>query len=223
MCVVVVCRICCGCVSFPRAAASRSGCAARTLAFKLLLPIRAGRASPSYEHNFSCFMCCCAIAAGCLQALEGADQRSSTYHSLLLELLQEAERTAHKPAPRLVFMACMGRLLPRLGLYVVRHLEALMPLLLEWVHAYDEQSSVVALQLLALLVRCAWPRMGVHAGVVRRHVGQVIQQELVEQGARTNKSHLVSQELRHEVQGGGGAGTRRVRAGQQLLQLLDTL
>lgn len=204
----------------------KSGCAARTLAFKLLqLPIRAGRALPSYKHSFSCFTCYCAAAVGCLQALEGADQRSSTYHSLVLELLQEAERTAHKPAPRLVFMACMGRLLPRLGLYVVRHLAALMPLLLEWVHAYDEQSSVVALQLLALLVRCAWPRMGVHAGVVRRHVEQVIQQELVEQGARSNKSQLVTlpELCRHEVQGGGGADTLRARVGQQLLQLLDSL
>jgi hypothetical protein len=95
-----------------------------------------------------------------------------------------------------------------------------MPLLLEWVHAYDEQSSVVALQLLALLVRCAWPRMGVHAGVMRRHVEQVMQQETVEQGARADGSQIVSQE---QVQGDGAVGTRRYRAGQQLLQLLDSL
>lgn len=147
-----------------------------------------------------------------LQALEGKDQRSSAYHSLLIELLQEAERTAFKPQPRLVFMACVARLVPQLGLYVVRHLAALMPLLLEWAHAYDEQSSVVALQLLALLVKYAWPRMGVHAGVIRKHVGEVMGQETVEQGPR-----------QQQQQQGRGVSSRRYRAGQQLLQLLDAL
>jgi hypothetical protein len=148
-----------------------------------------------------------------LQALEGRDQRSTAYHSLLIELLQEAERTAFKPQPRLVFLACVARLVPQIGLYTVRHLAALMPLLLEWVHAYDEPSSVVALQLLSLLVKFAWPRMGVHAGVIRKHVGEVLGQEAVEQGPR-------QQQQQHQCQ---GVSSRRYKAGQQVLQLLDAL
>lgn len=102
----------------------------------------------------------------------------------MLDLVREAERTAHKPKPRLVFMACLARLVPVLGLYTVRHFAALMPLLTEWVHAYDMDSSVVALQLLGLVVVCAWPRMGVHAKVLLQHVEAVMKQERVEQGQR---------------------------------------
>jgi hypothetical protein len=149
-----------------------------------------------------------------LQALEGRDQRSTAYHSLVIELVREAERTAFKPQPRLIFMACVARLLPQLGLYVVRHLAALMPLLLEWTHAYDEQSSVVALQLLALLVKYAWPRMGVHAGVIRKHVGEVLAQEQVEEGPRQQQQQQQEQQ---------GRCSRRYQAGQLLLQMLDAL
>lgn len=166
----------------------------------------------------------------CAQALEGKDPRSPTYHSFLLELLQEAERTAYKPQPRLVFMACVARLVPRLGLYVVRHLAALMPLLLEWVHAYDEESSVVALQMLCLLVQQAWPRMGVHAGVIRQHVEQVVRQEQVEQGTRAAAGQQHGKKLQEVGQSGRfGASTtaavcsRRTEAGQQLLRVLSSL
>jgi len=47
------------------------------------------------------------------------------------------ERSAHKPQQRLTFMSCLAMLLPRLGLYSVRHFSRLMPLLLEWTHAFD--------------------------------------------------------------------------------------
>ena len=131
----------------------------------------------------------------------------------------------------------MARLLPQLRLYVVRHLAALMPLLLEWVHAYDEGSSVVALQLLGLVVREGWPRMGVHAGVVREHVGEVLRQERVEQGEWRRQVSLQQQQQQQQQQGSGegqqrtegegrggrGVGSRRFVAAQQLLQLLDSL
>lgn len=165
----------------------------------------------------------------CVQAIEGKDPRSPTYHSFMLELLQEAERTAYKPQPRLVFMACVARLVPRLGLYVVRHLAALMPLLLEWVHAYDEESSVVALQLLCLLVQQAWPRMGVHAGVIRQHVEQVVRQEQVEQGTRAaaGQQHGAKQEVGQSGTFGASPTaaicSRRIEAGQQLLRVLSCL
>ena len=141
----------------------------------------------------------------------------------MLELLQYAERTAHKPQPRLIFMACVACLIPRLGLYVVRHLAALMPLLLDWTHAYDERSSVVAMQLLALLVQHAWPRMGVHAGVLRKHVQEVLRQERVEQGGRQGSSSQQQQQQQDGEVQGVDVCSRRYQAGQQLLQLLDRL
>lgn len=166
---------------------------------------------------------CLTAAAAAVQALEGKDQRSTVYHSLMLELLQEAERTAHKPQPRLIFMACVARLVPRLGLYVVRHLAALMPLLLEWTHAYDERSSVVALQLLMLLVQHAWPRMGVHAEVLRKYVAELLRQERVEQGGRQGGLSQQQQQQRQQgdgLQGSGIVSSRRYMAGQQLLDRL---
>jgi hypothetical protein len=60
-----------------------------------------------------------------------------TYHRLLQELITEVERSAHKPQQRLTFMSCLAMLLPQLGLYSVRHFSRLMPLLLEWTHAFD--------------------------------------------------------------------------------------
>jgi hypothetical protein len=110
-----------------------------------------------------------------------------------------------------------------------------MPLLLEWVHAYDEGSSVVALQLLGLVVREGWPRMGVHAGVVREHVGEVLRQERVEQGEWRRQVSLQQQQQQQgsgegqqqrtegEGRGGRGVGSRRFVAARQLLQLLDSL
>lgn len=157
---------------------------------------------------------CVSVATFTPQALEGDDQRSSVYHSLLLELLQEAERTAHKPQPRLVFMACVARLVPRLRLYAVRHLAALMPLLLEWVHAFDAQSSVVALQLLGVLAEYAWPRMG----VIQQHVHEVLAQELVEQGMRAGSGEAAG--VSKEVEGGAVCESTRQQAAQQLLAAL---
>jgi hypothetical protein len=111
----------------------------------------------------------------CLQAVEGSSNvRSPTYHQLLQELITEAERNAHKPQQRLIFMGCLGRLLPCIGLYVLRHTAALLPLLLEWSHAYDEASAVTAVRLLECVVQQAWPRMGVHAGMIWRHLVEVV-------------------------------------------------
>jgi hypothetical protein len=163
-----------------------------------------------------------------LQALEGKDQRSTAYHSLVLELMQEAERTAHKPQPRLIFMACLARLIPRLGLYVVRHFAALMPLLLEWTHAYDADSSVAALQVLEQLVRHAWPRMAVHAGVIQQHANEVLRQEQVEQGDWQQQQQQQQQQASCSVAapvdvGRMGHVSARCQAAQQLLQSLDGL
>jgi hypothetical protein len=118
-----------------------------------------------------------------VQALEGGDARSATYHALLAELLTAAERGANKPQQRLVLIACFARLSPQLGLYAVRHFSTLMPLLLEWCHAHDEASSVAALQLLVLLTGQARPRMAVHAGALRQHAEAVMRQVAVEGGS----------------------------------------
>lgn len=175
-------------------------------------------ALPVYNHILMC-------TTTFTQALEGQDQRSPAYHSLVLELLQEADRSAHKPQPRLVFMCCLARLVPRLGLYTVRHLAALMPLLLEWVHAYDKDSSVVALQLLGLLVQYTWPRMSVHVDVVRQHVQQALAQERVERG-HWGVVVEEQQQRQQEEQGdeaGAAVDSRRYAAGAELLALLDSV
>jgi hypothetical protein len=118
---------------------------------------------------------CCITLISFLQAVEGSSSvRSPGYHQLLQELITEAERNAHKPQQRLIFMGCLGRLLPCIGLYVLRHTAALMPLLLEWSHAYDEASAVAAVRLLGCAVQHAWPRIGVHAGMIWRHLVEVV-------------------------------------------------
>jgi hypothetical protein len=110
-----------------------------------------------------------------VQAVEGSGNvRSPAYHQLLLELITEAERNAHKPQQRRIFMACLARLLPCVGLYVLRHMASLMPLLLEWSHAYDEASVLAAVQLLGCVVRHSWPRVGVHAALMWRHLVEVV-------------------------------------------------
>ncbi|KAF8066261.1 HOL3 [Scenedesmus sp. PABB004] len=118
----------------------------------------------------SCWATAMPAATALVMALEGRDCRSDAYHGLLAELVSEAERSAHKPAQRLVFMACLALLAPRLGLHAARHLGAAMPLLLEWAHAHDERSAQVALLALARLTAVAWPRMPAHAGVLWRHL-----------------------------------------------------
>eukprot|EP00879_Flechtneria_rotunda_P005699 GHRR01006000.1.p1 GENE.GHRR01006000.1~~GHRR01006000.1.p1 ORF type:complete len:233 (+),score=74.52 GHRR01006000.1:144-842(+) len=109
----------------------------------------------------------------CQQALEGKNVRAEGYHMLMKELLTEAERSAHKPQQRLIFLACVALLIPRLGLYILRYFAQLMPLLLEWAHAYDEKTVVVALWVLATVVQHAWPRIEAHAGVIWQHLVQV--------------------------------------------------
>lgn len=48
-----------------------------------------------------------------------------------------------------------------------------MPLLLEWTHAFDGDTAVVAVQLLSRKVQYAWPRMEVHAAVLWEHLVEV--------------------------------------------------
>jgi hypothetical protein len=100
--------------------------------------------------------------------------RAPAYHQLLLELITEAERSAHKPQQRLIFMGCLARLLPCISLYVLRHTAALMPLLFEWSHAYDEASVLAAVRLLGSVVRHAWPRVGVHVALIWQHLVEVV-------------------------------------------------
>jgi len=105
------------------------------------------------------------------QALESpTDPRAEAYHTLLKELLIEAERTAHKRDQRLIFMACLARLLPRVRLYAARHLSRVAPLLLEWLLAVDGQTRCAAAGCWEAVLRCCWPRAGAHAAVVWRHL-----------------------------------------------------
>jgi hypothetical protein len=75
--------------------------------------------------------------------------------------------------------------------------------------------------------------MGVHAGVVREHVGEVLRQERVEQGewGRQVSSPQQQQQQQQQQQGSaevvakrsGGGVSRRSEAARQLLQLLESL
>ncbi|KAF6251398.1 hypothetical protein COO60DRAFT_621989 [Scenedesmus sp. NREL 46B-D3] len=117
----------------------------------------------------------CAPACSMLTpGVSHARAASLAWHHLLQELIIEAERSTHKPQQRIIFMGCLGRLLPCVGLYVLRHTASLMPLLLEWSHACDKASVLAAVRLLGCLVRHAWPRVGAHAGVIWRHLVEVV-------------------------------------------------
>ncbi|GBF96650.1 hypothetical protein Rsub_09283 [Raphidocelis subcapitata] len=110
-------------------------------------------------------------AVAVVRAIEPpGEPRAEGYHRLTRELLSEAERAAHKPRQRLVFMACLGLLLPRLRLYAARHLGRLAPLLLEWLLSLDGRSRLAALGCWGALLRACWPRAGAHGQVVWRHL-----------------------------------------------------
>lgn len=105
---------------------------------------------------------------------ERHDVRAAGYHTIVQELITEAERNAQNAHKRLIVMACMAKLIPCLGLYIVRYLMQLMPLLLEWTHAYDQGTVVVALQVLGLVVKYAWPRMGSYSHILWDHLIEVV-------------------------------------------------
>jgi hypothetical protein len=71
---------------------------------------------------------------------------------------------------RLVFMSCLGRLLPRTRLYTVAHLGRLAPMLMEWLLALDASSQAAALGCWDALLRGCWLRMGAHGAVIWRHL-----------------------------------------------------
>lgn len=102
--------------------------------------------------------------------LEGEDARAAGTHALLSELLTEAERAGHKPALRRVFIACAHRLARTLQLQLLRHFSRLLPLLLEWVHAYDPPTRLAALACLRQVLQVCWPRLAPHAGLVWEHL-----------------------------------------------------
>eukprot|EP00775_Hariotina_reticulata_P010038 gene10038-10194_t len=160
-----------------------------------------------------------------LGALEGKDGRSGTYHRLLQELITEVERNAHKPQQRLIFMACLAQLLPRLGLYCVRHFSSLMPLLLEWTHAFNIGSAVVAVQVLGSLARFTWPRMPAHADIILQHMQQVSKATTCPEGAL--RAHIWQARAAGVLTSEGSLGDHdssdlliaAVREVEQLLQL----
>ncbi len=80
------------------------------------------------------------------------------------------ERQAHVPARRLAFMPAWSHLQEGMGLTALRYTGRLMPLLLEWLHAYDRRSRVSALRLLGGVVRATWPRVAAHAGTLWGHL-----------------------------------------------------
>jgi hypothetical protein len=126
-------------------------------------------------------------------------------------------------------MACIARLLPALGLYVTRHLAALLPLLLEWSHAYDDDSAALALLLLQAVVQHAWPRMSVHAAVLRRTAGAVLTQAAVrgcigqQQGSGADSGAADCLAEQRGLGQDSSGGSRRVAAAQGLLAVLDGL
>lgn len=133
---------------------------------KLLARHGAITLSPLLLTHLSCYPCV-------YQALEGANPRAVGYDTMMTEMITEAERNAHKPPQRLIFMACLSRLMPQLMLYTVKYLSRLMPLLLEWLHAHDEPTRGITLATLAEVMRSCWPRMAVHAELIVEHLHAV--------------------------------------------------
>lgn len=140
--------------------------------------------------------------------------RSAGYHTLAQELITEAERNAHSAQKRLVFLACLAKLLPCIGLYIVRYFAQLMPLLLEWTHAYDEGTVIVALQVLASVLRHAWPRMAAHADVIWEHLVEVA----ASADARAWMDDLGQAKQQHKEPESGG---KVVQAAVEVAQLLQ--
>ncbi|GFR48243.1 hypothetical protein Agub_g10106 [Astrephomene gubernaculifera] len=112
----------------------------------------------------------CPAAVALVRRIEGKDPRAPGFHRLASELLTEAERQAHVPARRTAFLPPAACLLTCLGLTSLRYAGRLMPLLLEWLHAHDEETRVGSLRVLAVVVRVTWPRVEAHAEALWRHL-----------------------------------------------------
>lgn len=55
---------------------------------------------------------------------------------------------------------------------MLRYFSRLMPLLLEWLHAFDHATALAALQTLHVIVKHTWPRVPPHAALLWRHLKQ---------------------------------------------------
>ena len=102
--------------------------------------------------------------------------RSTALDALVTALLEEVERSGHKRELFTIFTACMTPLLLHLGLYTVKHLPRLMPLLLQEQLVPGSRRLAAAL-LLAEVVRRSWPRMPAHALIVWEVLTAAAQQE----------------------------------------------
>jgi hypothetical protein len=97
--------------------------------------------------------------------------------ALVSALLEEVERSGHKHELFITFTACLVPLLRRLGLYTVKHLPRLMPLLLQQQLTLSGSTRVAAVLLLAEVVIRTWPRMPAHALIIFQVLASAAQQE----------------------------------------------
>lgn len=72
---------------------------------------------------------------------------------------------------------CMCVWLQAMGLATVRSFARLLPLLLEWAHAPDQDTRLAALQALHTVLARTWPRLPTHAGLIWQHVADEYKSE----------------------------------------------
>lgn len=64
-----------------------------------------------------------------------------------------------------------------MGLATVRAFSRLLPLLLEWVHAPDQDTRLAALRALRSVLERAWPRLPAHASLIWQHIAREYESE----------------------------------------------
>ncbi|MCO5594851.1 hypothetical protein L7F22_048885 [Adiantum nelumboides] len=95
--------------------------------------------------------------------IEGSNPRSKWYRNILNEMLGELERHRLDATYYRVWMENVDRLLEAMGLVVVAHLKRLLTLLFPWLHTADDSLTLLALNLLKVIVKYTWPRMPFYA------------------------------------------------------------
>ena len=103
-----------------------------------------------------------------------------------------------------------------MGLASVRSFARLLPLLLEWVHAPDQDTRLAALRALHAVLSTTWPRLPAHAGLIWQHVAREYESEMAMTRAAASSGR--SDEAAGSSDAGDGASMHAADAMRQETQ-----
>ena len=99
-----------------------------------------------------------------------------------------------------------------MGVASVRSFSRLLPLLLEWVHAPDQDTRLAALKALHAVLALTWPRLPAHASLIWQHISREYESELaVERAASSGRQDAATD----SCETGEGAGMHAADARRQ--------